>query len=230
MVLGRLSATQLLDGRMAVRRDLAEQAIAGLAAQLGASVVETARGIVSVVQTNMLGAIRVVSVRKGYDPRGYTLVAFGGAGPLHAAALARDLGIQRVLIPPAPGILCALGLLVAPLRLDLVRTRVALLDTLTAAELAQGFEDLEQQAAIWLDKEGVAPDQRRLARAFDMRYVGQNFELTVEAGGRSVAGREDVARRLPARARARLRLRRARRAGADRGAAPHGVRRPRAAP
>ena len=183
VVLGRLSATQLLDGRMAVRRDLAEQAIAGLAAQLGASVVETARGIVSVVQTNMLGAIRVVSVRKGYDPRGYTLVAFGGAGPLHAAALARDLGIERVLIPPAPGILCALGLLVAPLRLDLVRTRVALLDTLTAAELAQGFEDLEQQAAIWLDKEGVAPDQRRLARAFDMRYVGQNFELTVEAGG-----------------------------------------------
>jgi N-methylhydantoinase A len=186
VVLGRLSATQLLDGRMPVRRDLAEQAIAGLAAQLGASVIETARGIVSVVQTNMLGAIRVVSVRKGYDPRGYTLVAFGGAGPLHAAALARDLGIVRVLIPPAPGILCALGLLVAPLRLDLVRTRVALLDTLAATELAQGFEDLEQQASIWLDKEGVAPDQRRLARAFDMRYVGQNFELTVEAGDGSL--------------------------------------------
>ena len=94
----------------------------------------------------MLGAIRIVSVRKGYDPRGYTLVAFGGAGPLHAAALARDLGIERVLIPPAPGILCALGLLVAPLRLDLVRTRVALLDPLTEAELAQGFDELEQQA------------------------------------------------------------------------------------
>ena len=72
-------------------------------------------------------------------------MAFGGAGPLHAAPLARDLGIERVLIPPAPGILCALGLLVAPLRLDLVRTRVALLDTLTAAELAQGFEDLSSK-------------------------------------------------------------------------------------
>ena len=179
VVLGRLSSTQLLDGRMAVRRELAEQAIAGLAAQLGASPVETARGIVSVVQTNMLGAIRVVSVRKGYDPRGYTLVAFGGAGPLHAAALARDLGIRQVLIPPAPGILCALGLLVAPLRLDLVRTRVALLDVIAGAELAQGFEDLEQQAAAWLDHEGVPPARRRLARAFDMRYVGQNFELTV---------------------------------------------------
>ena len=179
VVLGRLSATQLLDGRMAVRRELAEQAIARLAAQLGASVVETARGIVSVVQTNMLGAIRIVSVRKGYDPRGYTLVAFGGAGPLHAAALARDLGIERVLVPPAPGILCALGLLVAPLRLDLVRTRVALLDPMTEAELAQGFDDLEQQASAWLDRENVPPARRRLARAFDMRYVGQNFELTV---------------------------------------------------
>jgi N-methylhydantoinase A len=120
-----------------------------------------------------------VSVRKGYDPRAYTLVAFGGAGPLHAAALARDLGIARVLIPPAPGILCALGLLVAPLRLDLVRTRVALLDALTADELARGFDDLERQASAWLDHERVPPSRRRLARAFDMRYVGQNFELTV---------------------------------------------------
>jgi N-methylhydantoinase A len=181
VVLGRLSATELLDGRMAVRRELAEQAIAGLAAQLGTSPVEAARGIVSVVQTNMLGAIRIVSVRKGYDPRAYTLVAFGGAGPLHAAALARDLGIARVLVPPAPGILCALGLLVAPLRLDLVRTRVALLEAMTAAELGQGFEDLEHQASLWLDKEDVPGPRRRLARAFDMRYVGQNFELTVEA-------------------------------------------------
>jgi N-methylhydantoinase A len=127
----------------------------------------------------MLGAIRIVSVRKGYDPRAYTLVAFGGAGPLHAAALARDLGIQRVLVPPAPGILCALGLLVAPLRLDLVRTRVALLDALSPDELAKAFAELESQASAWLDQEGVAPEQRRLARAFDMRYVGQNFELTV---------------------------------------------------
>ena len=179
VVLGRLSATQLLDGRMTVRRELAEQAIAGLAAQLGASVIETARGIVSVVQTNMLGAIRVVSVRKGYDPRGHTLVAFGGAGPLHAAALARDLGIERVLIPPAPGILCALGLLVAPLRLDLVRTRVALLDAMTEADLAHGFDDLAEQASAWLDRESVPASRRRLARAFDLRYVGQNFELTV---------------------------------------------------
>jgi N-methylhydantoinase A len=179
VVLGRLSPTQLLDGRMALQRKLAEAAIAGLAEDLGASTTDAARGVLSVVQTNMLGAIRVVSVRKGYDPRAYTLVAFGGAGPLHAAALARDLGIRRVLVPPAPGILCALGLLVAPLRLDLVRTRVVLLGTTTGAELTQAFEDLERQASAWLDHEAVPPHRRRLARAFDMRYVGQNFELTV---------------------------------------------------
>jgi N-methylhydantoinase A len=179
VVLGRLSSTGLLDGRMELRGALAEEAIAGLARQLGASPVEAARGVLSVVQTNMLGAIRVVSVRKGYDPRAYTLVAFGGAGPLHAASLARDLGIERVLVPPAPGILCALGLLVAPLRLDLVRTRVALLDAMTADELARGFDDLERQASAWLDHERVPSSRRRLARAFDMRYVGQNFELTV---------------------------------------------------
>jgi N-methylhydantoinase A len=179
VVLGRLSSTELLDGRMAVRRELAERAVAGLAVQLGASPIEAARGVLSVVQTNMLGAIRVVSVRKGYDPRAYTLVAFGGAGPLHAAALARDLGIQRVLVPPAPGILCALGLLVAPLRLDLVRTRVAPLEAVAGGEIAQAFEELEQQAFAWLDHEAVPPGRRRHARAFDMRYVGQNFELTV---------------------------------------------------
>ena len=84
-----------------------------------------------------------------------------------------------MLIPPAPGILCALGLLVAPLRLDLVRTRVALLDAMTEADLAHGFDDLAEQAALWLDRESVPPSRRRIARAFDLRYVGQNFELTV---------------------------------------------------
>ena len=181
VVLGRLSPTQLLDGRMPLQRELAERAIAELGKDLGVSPVDAARGVLSVVQNNMLGAIRVVSVRKGYDPRAYALVAFGGAGPLHATTLARDLGIRRVLVPPAPGILCALGLLAAPLRLDLVRTRVTPLDGAALAGLAQGFEELERQASAWLDREGVAPTQRRLLRACDMRYVGQNFELTVEA-------------------------------------------------
>jgi N-methylhydantoinase A len=129
----------------------------------------------------MLAAIRLVSVRKGYDPRGYTMVAFGGAGPLHAAALARDLGVRQVLVPPGPGLLCALGLLVEPLRLDLVRTRVEPLDTLTATDLERRFEPMEAQAQRWLARESVLPARRRLVRAFDMRYLGQNFELSVAA-------------------------------------------------
>jgi N-methylhydantoinase A len=181
VVLGRLSATELLDGGMALSADLAMQAMETLARALGTSAVEAARGMLSVVQTNMLGAIRIVSVRKGYDPRGYTMVAFGGAGPLHATALARDLGVRRVLVPPAPGILCALGLLVEPLRLDLVRTRVHVVEPAAAAgdDVEAAFAALEADASAWLAGEGVPPDRRRIVRAFDMRYLGQNFELRV---------------------------------------------------
>ena len=181
VVLGRLSATHLLDGGMKLRPELAARAVEEIASGLGLSAVEAARGVVSVVQANMLAAIRLVSVRKGYDPRAYTMVAFGGAGPLHAAALARDLGIRQVLVPPAPGILCALGLLVEPLRLDLVRTRVQLLDSLARSEIDPQFESMEAEALAWLDRESVEPTRRHVVRAFDMRYLGQNFELTVAA-------------------------------------------------
>jgi N-methylhydantoinase A len=179
VVLGRLSGSHLLDGQMALRSELASRAIAALAADLGLPPVDAARGVLSVVQANMLAAIRLVSVRKGYDPRRDTLVAFGGAGPLHAAALARDLGIRQVLVPPAPGILCALGLLVEPLRLDVVRTRVEALDALTVTDLARRFEHIEAEAQRWLDRESVPRARCRLLRAVDMRYLGQNFELTV---------------------------------------------------
>ena len=195
VVLGRLSATHLLDGRMELRADLARAAIEGLAAELGLAPVQAARGVLSVVATNMLGAIRVVSVRKGYDPRQYTMVAFGGAGPLHAATLARDLGIRRVLVPPAPGILCALGLLIEPFRLDLVRTRVVLLSSVDVTDVAQLFGELEAEATAGLDREAVPSDRRHLVRAFDMRYLGQNFELTVDAPAAMWSGERDALRR-----------------------------------
>jgi N-methylhydantoinase A len=184
VVLGRLSGSHLLDGAMPLRPELAREAVERLASQLGLSPVDAARGILAVVQANMLSAIRVVSVRKGYDPRGYTMVAFGGAGPLHAAALARDLGIRQVLVPSAPGILCAVGLLVEPLRFDLVRTRVLTLDGLAVADVVRIFEEMETEAAAWLDHESVSPERRRFLRACDMRYLGQNFELTVRATAR----------------------------------------------
>jgi len=181
VVLGRLSATHLLDGGMKLAPELATRAIESIAAALELAPVEAARGIISVVQANMLAAMRVVSVRKGYDPRTYTMLAFGGAGPLHAAALARALGVRQVLVPPAPGILCAFGLLVEPLRLDLVRTRVQPLASLTRDEIERQIEPMEAEALAWLERESVPPSRRRLHRAFDMRYLGQNFELTVAA-------------------------------------------------
>ena len=115
VVLGTLHPTHLLGGRMPIRRDRAIAAIERLARRLGMETMETAQGILSVVTANMAKAIRVISVQRGHDPRDYTLMAFGGAGPLHAARLARELEIRRVLVPRNPGILCAIGLLFDPI-------------------------------------------------------------------------------------------------------------------
>jgi N-methylhydantoinase A len=113
VVLQTLSPTQLLGGRMPIRADLARAAIDRIAARLGIDALAAAQGIIAVVTANMARAIRVISVQRGHDPRDYTLVAFGGAGPLHAARLAAELDIRRVLVPRNPGILCAMGLLLA---------------------------------------------------------------------------------------------------------------------
>jgi N-methylhydantoinase A len=179
VVLGTLNPSHLLGGRMPIDRARAEAAVAGLAGRLGLDVMATAQGIVSVVTATMARAIRVISVQRGHDPRDYTLVAFGGAGPLHAARLARELEIPRVLVPRNPGILCALGLLLGDLRTDHAQTRL-----LPAAEAAlpgmiATFAELEQRAGAWFDREGIPPAARSLRRTIDMRYAGQNHELPV---------------------------------------------------
>ena len=124
IVLQTLNPSYLLGGRMKVRSDLAKTAIDRLSAKLGMDLLATADGIIAVVTANMARAIRVISVQRGHDPRDYTLVAFGGAGPLHAARLAAELEIRRVLVPRSPGILCAMGLLMADLRADFAVTRL----------------------------------------------------------------------------------------------------------
>ena len=179
VVLQTLNPVSLLAGRMTVRQDLARAAIGRLAERLGLDVMATAQGIVSVVTANMARAIRVISVQRGHDPRDYTMAAFGGAGPLHAARLARELDIRRILVPRNPGILCAMGLLLTDLRADFATTR---LHTLAAAALPgveQAFVHLACQAAHWFDEEGIAPDARRVTRTADMRYAGQNYELPI---------------------------------------------------
>ena len=179
VVLQTLNPTHLLGGRMAVRQDLARDTIGRLAQQLGLSLMQTAQGIVSVVTANMARAIRVISVQRGHDPRDYTLVAFGGAGPLHAARLARELDIARILVPPSPGILCAMGLLLTDLRADFATTRLLPLTPDSVREIAAAFAALDARAAAWFAQENIAADRRRLARTVDMRYAGQNYELAV---------------------------------------------------
>ncbi len=179
VVLGTLNPSFLLGGRMPVRRDLAVAAIDRLASALGMERMATAAGIISVVTANMARAIRVISVQRGYDPRDYTLMAFGGAGPLHAARLARELDISRILVPRNPGILCAMGLLLTDLRADFAVTRLSLLAPSALPGVRDSFSELDAMAAEWFAAEGIPAPDRRTARTVDMRYAGQNYELPI---------------------------------------------------
>ncbi len=182
VVLGQLPE-RLLGGRMALERARAEAAIEERVAQpLGLSLEAAARGMLAIVDNNMVGAIRVISVERGHDPRDFTLVAFGGAGPLHGCALADLLGIGCVLIPPAPGVLCAEGLLAADLKAEFDRT-LPKAGKIDAGLVAEVYAALESEAEAWFHEEGVAPVDRRSSRIAMLRYHGQGGELTVPWGG-----------------------------------------------
>ncbi len=180
ILLGTLGQRSLLGGRMSVDEHATVASVEALAREIELSNTEIAQGILSVVTMNMARAIRVISIERGFDPRDFAMIAFGGAGPLHASRLARELDIPKVIIPLHPGLLCALGLLVTDLRSDFSRTVVlpATETSLTAVNLA--LDSLEQEASAWLDQEGIAADARTIRRQVDMRYTGQNFELPVQ--------------------------------------------------
>jgi N-methylhydantoinase A len=179
VVLQTLNPTQLLGGRMPIRQDLARAAIDRIAARLGIDTLAAAQGIIAVVTANMARAIRVISVQRGHDPRDYTLVAFGGAGPLHAARLAAELDIRRVLVPCNPGILCAMGLLLADLRADFAATRLMALSAAVISEIKAIVADLYRRSAMWFVEAGIEANDRRVSLSVDMRYAGQNYELSV---------------------------------------------------
>jgi N-methylhydantoinase A len=182
LVLGRLSPRGLLNGEMALDAGLARAAIAPLAERLGFSIERTAHGMLGIVVANMVRAIRAVSVERGHDPRAFVLLPFGGAGPLHATDVAKSLGITRCLVPAAPGILCAQGLIVSDLREIFVRTAVTPLSDARMADVTARIAELKSLASAWLDTEGVAEGDRSIEIALDARYVGQNFELAVGLG------------------------------------------------
>lgn len=179
VVLGTLNPEHLLGGRMSIDAAKAWRAVGKVAGRLGLDVPAAARGIVSVVVAGMARAARVVSIQRGYDPRDFTLVAFGGAGPLHAGWLARQLGVRRVLVPARPGLLCALGLLVTDIRADFLQSYLMPAERADPELLGRIFGRLEREADAWLAGQGIPPERRLLRRAVDMRYLGQNYELTV---------------------------------------------------
>lgn len=182
LLLGRLSAKGLIGGRMPLDPDAAREAIAPIAGRLDFSIERTALGIIEIVVANMVRAIRTVSVERGHDPRKYCLLPFGGAGPLHASEVARALGVSHFLVPPAPGILCAQGLIASDLKDDIVRSARIRLERKNLPAIRRILESLKEAAHAWFARESVRHADRKVNVSFDMRYVGQNFELSVPVG------------------------------------------------
>jgi N-methylhydantoinase A len=178
LVLGRLPGA-LLGGSLPLDADAAHAALAAFGQRRGLDAIATARGLLEIASHNMCGAIRRVSVQRGYDPADYALMAMGGAGPLHAAELALLLGIRTVIVPPQPGLAAAFGLLVADIEEDFVQVCGMREDALEGGRIARDFAWLERRAGAFLAEEGVAPAARRLARHLDVRYAGMSAQHTV---------------------------------------------------
>jgi N-methylhydantoinase A len=180
LVLGRINPDYFVGGESKLDRERAFEAIrTRIAEPLGLSVMDAAVGIVAIVNAHMMRILRVVSVSRGLDPRAFSLVAFGGAGPLHAADLAADLGLSKVVIPEAPGVFSALGLLWADLRADFSATARRNLNPENAPDLQAMLDRLDTEGAQWLAKEKVPIGRRLLVRSADMRYPLQNYEINV---------------------------------------------------
>jgi N-methylhydantoinase A len=183
VVLGRLDPEYFLGGEMTLDVDGARRAIEErCAGPLGLDVTQAAYGIVEIANAAMVNALHLISVQRGYDPRDFVLVGFGGAGPVHANAIAREAEMPTLVVPPSPGIFSATGLLTTDLKRDAAVTVMRRLDELEQAELEEVFARLERAGAEELRREGVASDRIEFVRQLDVRYVGQSYELTVEAG------------------------------------------------
>lgn len=180
MILGLMNPGALLGGSMKIESGLAELAIQRhVGAPLGLGTVEAAEGVLQVLGASLVRAVRVISVERGFDPRQFTLVGFGGAGPAHAARLARDIGIRRVLIPPHPGLLSAMGLLLADVRVDFSTMVLQILEQSRPQSLEAGMSALSSSAREWLRDEGHSVERASLKFSADMRYARQSFDLNI---------------------------------------------------
>ena len=178
--LGLLRQGVFLGGRMKLSEGASRQAAEPLAAALDRPPVQVAEGVLRLANATMAQAMRLVSIERGHDPRDYTIVAYGGAGPLHAAQLAGELGVPRVLVPRDPGLVSAYGLALADTRQDLLQTRILKLKAIDGAALEEPFEELRRQAHQEFERYGAPREALRLSHALDMRFEGQAYELTVE--------------------------------------------------
>ena len=179
LVLGRLDPENFLGGEMTLDLDAARGAIDRVAGQLRLDEMEAAEGVVTILNSNMANAIRLQTIQKGLDPRGFSLVALGGAGPLHGAEVAALLDVPTVIVPPHPGITSAAGLLTTDLRFDAVKTAFQTSDSVDTAKLNTDFAWLADHLLGQFAADGFSHDQIGLVRAGDLRYVGQGYELRI---------------------------------------------------
>ena len=186
LALGRIDDT-IAGGALHLDAAAARSAIQEkIASPLGLDLYRAANGILQIVNYNMMGAIRNVSVERGHDPRRFALVAFGGAGPMHSISVARLLDMATVIAPPSPGVASAYGLLVADFKNDYARTSIQKPPSYDPRVMENIYRELESEAAHWLDSEAVHADRRELTRSADLRYAHQGSEVTVEFAGRTV--------------------------------------------
>ena len=181
LILGKLNPKRILGGRMSIDEKRSILAIKkAICQKTDLSIEDAAAGIVTVVNSNMVRAIRMVSVERGYDPRQFTLVAFGGAGPLHACEVAEEIGIRQVLFPPSPGTLCSLGLLMADTQFDLSRSRLTIVNEQNLSIINNLLADLALEGQQLLNTQKIPELRRRFQFGFDCRYEHQNYELTIK--------------------------------------------------
>jgi N-methylhydantoinase A len=190
--LGIVDPKTFLGGRLPLDPKLAEDALSRVGAKLGLTADQLAAGVLDVATANMHAQLMPLMARRGIDPRDFVLLAYGGAGPTHALLLAREIGMRKVLVPPSPGTLCALGCLVADIKRDSIKTIYRDSAELSPAELESEFRMLEADAHAWLEEQHSAVESTMIVRSADMRYKGQSFDITVPLGTGNLGSMAEV--------------------------------------
>jgi N-methylhydantoinase A len=180
VVLGYLPSDVQLGGKMEINREASEKAVQKVADAMGIGLMEAAEGIIKIVNESMFGALRLVSVEQGYDPRDFALVGFGGAGPLHANALGILTQAWPVIVPPGPGVLCAYGDATTQVQDEAARTYLTMAEELSDEQLLADLRELRERAGESLVADGIPADTHEIVYQADLRYQGQAFQITVD--------------------------------------------------